>query len=157
MNKQVQYAAAQARQRKLAEEGQTRTNVTPLQVPTSPHKVKYDVRTEVGLGETPDGTPAYVRKTTLPLDMPGDHLEYQRLRDQVAISDQTDHPHLARIIHYDSERTAKGDEHSLYYAVAPGDNFKYYPDNPNDANRVLRKAVPGGGNVLGGGDPTVYN
>ena len=41
--------------------------------------------------------------------------------------------------------------------VAPGDNFKYYPDNPNDANRVLRKAVPGGGNVLGGGDPTVYN
>lgn len=45
---------------------------------------------------------------------------------------------------------------SKNYCTPDEDNFKYYPDNKNESKEIQRNTLVSGGNVLGGGDPTVY-
>jgi hypothetical protein len=43
------------------------------------------------------------------------------------------------------------------YCTPPKDNFRYYPDNHVDSETVERQSLHSGGNILEGGDPSVYH
>jgi len=43
------------------------------------------------------------------------------------------------------------------YCAPAEDNFQYYPVDGNVSNQQQRVAVPGGGDLLKGGDPATYN
>lgn len=105
---------------------------------SSSYATQYRILEVTSLGTMFDGTPAYIKRISLPSEDsigPGNYgKELRRIVEQVSIGRQLDHPNHTQLLDYNSE----GDTHRLYYKVGPGKDLRTIVKEQNlDTDDVL--------------------